>query len=44
MITKHKLSPHQRQLRFFAFLFGGLLVLLVGGLMWFISRLPPAGN
>ena len=36
---KRKLTNHQKQLRFFAFLFGGLMVLvLVAVLVFFNSR------
>jgi uncharacterized BrkB/YihY/UPF0761 family membrane protein len=35
---KRKPSVHQKQLRFFTILFGTLMVLVVGALIWFFNR------
>jgi hypothetical protein len=41
---KRKPSPHQKQIRFFTFFFGALLVLLVAGLLWFVNWLWLPGH
>jgi hypothetical protein len=36
---KRKPSLHQKQIRFFTFFFGALLVSVVVGLLWLVNRL-----
>lgn len=40
MGRKRKLTNHQKQLRFFAILFGGVMVLVVVALLIFFNRQP----
>jgi len=40
-LARRKPSLHQKQIRFFTFLFGTLLVLLVAGVLWIMNRLSP---
>ena len=41
---KRKPSFHQKQLRFFTFLFGALMALLTIGLIWMANRLTLGGH
>jgi hypothetical protein len=38
MSFKRKPTPHQKQMRFFAFFFGGIMISIAILLMWFLSR------
>jgi|GEM_PF-4676617 len=40
-LVRSKPTLHQKQIRFFTFLFGTLLVLLVVGVLWIMNRLSP---
>ncbi len=40
---KRKLTNHQKQLRFFAVLFGAFMVILVVALLVFFNRQPSGG-
>jgi hypothetical protein len=37
--NKRKPSAHQRQIRFFTFLFGALMIGVVIGVLWLINRM-----
>jgi hypothetical protein len=39
-----KPTGHQRQIRFFTFFFGTLMILVVVALLWLLNRLPTAGH
>ena len=41
---KRKPTLHQKQMRFFTFLFGTVLVLFVTALLWFVNRMLLPGR
>ena len=43
MPFKRKPSPHQRQIKFFTFFFGAVLIGLVALLLWFLNWISTPG-
>jgi len=41
---KRQPSQHEKQIRFFTFFFGALLMGVMIGLLWLLNHIPPTGN